>query len=97
MSLHGRVVKIALGTVLGGVALLAAGSPAMADRDYAPGCRDRLNSDKFRLDRDAKRFGEHSRQAERDRDKMEADRNWCRSHHPDWDHKIFDMDLYIRK
>ena len=30
MSLHGRVVKIALGTVLGGVALLAAGSPAMA-------------------------------------------------------------------
>lgn len=97
MSLHGRVLKIALGTVLGGVVLLAAGSPALADRDYNSGCRDRLNSDKYRLDRDAKRFGESSRQVERDREKMDSDRNWCRSHHADWDHKIFDLGLYIKK
>jgi hypothetical protein len=34
---------------------------------------------------------------ERDREKMDSDRNWCRSHHADWDHKIFDLGLYIKK
>jgi hypothetical protein len=97
VNLPKGIVKVAMGTVLGGIVLLAAGSPALADRDYKPGCRDRLNADKARLDRDARRFGESSRQVDRDRDRMESDRSWCRSHHADWDHNIFDLDIYVKK
>ena len=97
MTLRGSIVKVALGTVLGAVVLLAAGTTALADRDYSASCRDRMNGDKARIDRDAKRFGETSKQVDRDRDRMDADRKWCRDHKADWDHNIFDLDIYMKK
>jgi hypothetical protein len=97
MTLSRNVIKAGLGIALGGIMLLAVGSPVMADRDYAPSCRSRLNADKARIDRDAHRFGEKSRQVDRDVEKMDADRNWCKSHHADWDHNSFDIGIYLRK
>jgi hypothetical protein len=97
MTLGRKTIHVALSAALGGILLLAAGSPVLADRDYAPACRDRLNADRAKVDRDAKRFGESSRQVQRDVDKMDADRNWCRSHHAEWDHEHFDVGIYLRK
>ena len=97
MTFHRRVTHAALGVALG-VGLLWVGSaPAFADRDYAPGCHDRLNGDRARIDRDARRFGEGSPQVRRDVDRMDRDRDWCRSHHAEWDHKLFDFGIYIHK
>lgn len=97
MTMRRSVLKVGFGIVLGTSILLAAGNTALADKDYNPACRDRLNGDKARIDRDAKRFGETSKQVDRDRDKMDADRKWCRDHKADWDHNIFDLDIYIKK
>jgi hypothetical protein len=33
---------------------------------------------------------------DRDIDKLEADRQWCRDHHADWDHSRFDVGIYIK-
>jgi hypothetical protein len=88
---------MALGVALGGILLAAAGSPALAERDYGPACHDRLNADKARIDRDAHRYGEGSPHVQKDVDKMEADRSWCRDHHADWDHSMFDIGIYIHK
>ena len=90
MTLQRKVMSVALG----GVLVMTAGASAFArDRDYTPACRDRLNADKARIDRDAHRFGEHSRQVDRDVDRMEGDRKWCRDHKAEWDHNIFDFGL----
>ena len=97
MTFDRKVIQLVSGIVLGGTLLLTAGSPAFAGRDYAPACRDRLNADKAKIDRDSHRYGEHSRQVDRDVDKIEADRNWCKSHHAEWDHNIFDVGIYLHK
>lgn len=96
MTVHRKVIRMALGVALGGILLGAIGSPAFAEKDYAPACRDRLNADKARIDHDQQRFGDNSRQVHKDVDKMEADRSWCRNHHADWDHSTFDVGIYIR-
>ena len=97
VTLRRKAIQLASGIFLGGFLLLAVGSPALADRDYGPSCRDRLNADKARIDRDAHRYGEHSPKVDHDIDRMEADRNWCRSHHADWDHSLFDIGIYVKK
>jgi len=75
----------------------ATGSPAQAaERDYRNGCRQRLEADRARIDRDARRHGERSRQVDRDIARMDSDRQWCRSHRADWDHNRFDIGIYLR-
>lgn len=90
----GRVIlTAALG---GGLLLSSAAIPAMADRDWTNDCHKRLEDAKARLDHDAARFGEHSPRVDRDRDRLEDARKWCRDHHADWDHSQFDVGIYIR-
>ncbi len=89
--------RIALSTALAGGLLLAAGAPAQADRDYRDDCGKRLEADRARIDKDAAHFGEHSRQVDRDVQRMDATRAWCRNHKADWDHSKFDIGIYFRK
>lgn len=83
--------RIILTTAFGGGLLLASAAvPARADRDWSDDCHRRLEQARAKLDRDIARHGERSREVERDRDRMEDVRRWCRDHHADWDHDRFD-------
>ncbi len=73
---------------------MAAGG-ARADLDWKQYCRQRHESDRAKIDRDAARFGEHSRQVDRDVAKMDATRQWCTNHHADWDHTHFDVGILV--
>lgn len=64
--------------------------------DIREDCRRRLESDRARIDRDAAKYGEHSRRVDHDVDRMDSDRKWCRDHHADWDHSKFDIGIYFR-
>ena len=92
-TLTGVVLSSALGL---GVLLTAGVSPARADRDRGADCRQRLEADRARIDRDVARHGEHSRQVDHDVNRMDADRQWCRDHHAEWDHGRFDVGIYFR-
>jgi hypothetical protein len=87
--------RMALTTALAGGLLLAVGVPVRADG--RADCQRRLEADRVRIDNDSHRHGEHSRQVDRDVDRMDADRNWCREHKSDWDHDKFDVGIYFRK
>jgi len=90
--------RIILTAALGSSLLLASAAvPALADRNWSDDCHKRLEEDRARLDRDAARHGEQSRQVARDRDRMEDTRRWCRDHHADWDHDRFDIGVYVRR
>ena len=89
--------RIALSTALAGGLLLAAGAPAKADRDSRGNCNRKLEADRARIDKDAARHGEHSRQVDDDVSRMDNDRRWCRDHKSDWDHDRFDVGIYLRK
>ena len=89
--------RMALTTALAGGLLLVAGAPARAERDWRSDCQKRLEADRARIDKDAARHGEHSKQVDSDVARMDGDRNWCRDHKADWDHGRFDIGLYIRK
>ncbi len=90
-------IRMALTTVLAGGLLLVVGAPARADRDWREDCHRKLEADRGRIDRDAARHGEHSRQVDHDVQRMDADRKWCRDRKADWDHDRFDIGIYIRK
>ena len=90
-------IQLGLSTVMAGSLLLAAGASAQADRDYRNDCGRRLEADRVRIDKDSSRFGEHSRQVDRDVQRMDATRAWCRNHKADWDHNKFDIGIYFRK
>jgi len=77
--------------------LFAVGGTARADREHGPDCGRRLEADRAKIDRDASRFGKHSRQVDRDIAKMDTDRQWCRDHKADWDHNHFDVGIYFHK
>lgn len=87
--------RIALSSALAGGLLLAVGIPARADHDWRDDCRQRLEADRARIDRDAGKYGEHSRQVNRDVARMDQTRAWCRDHHADWDHSRFDVGIYF--
>jgi len=87
--------QVALTSVLAGGLLLALGTPVSADS--RGDCRQKLEADRARTDRDAARHGEHSRQVDRDVQRMDTDRRWCSDHKADWDHDRFDVGIYIRK
>ena len=90
------LIRVALSGLFAVGLLLATGKPASADRDWGPGCRDRMEAARVRIDRDVARHGQNSPQVHHDVDKMEAARSWCRDHHADWDHSRFDVGVYIR-
>ncbi len=87
--------RLLLSTALAVGLLLAMGTTARAD--YKNDCNRRLESDRARIDHDASRFGEKSRQVDRDVAKMDQDRNWCKEHKADWDHDRFDVGIYFRR
>jgi len=86
--------RIAMICALTGGLMLGATGIARADRDDRDECNRRLEADRVKLDRDISHHGEHSHQADRDRDKIEDDRKWCRDHKADWDHDRYDKDDY---
>jgi len=88
--------RLVLSTALAAGLTFAFGTPARADRDYREDCRRRLEADRARIDRDVSRYGEHSRQVDRDIAKMDKTRQWCRGHKAEWDHDHFDMGIYFR-
>jgi hypothetical protein len=97
---NGFFSRIILSAALG-AGLVIAGAPAFAsparDKDWAQDCHRRLEDARLRLDRDAARYGQRSGKVERDRDRLEDARRWCRQHRADWDHDRFDFGVYIRK
>ncbi len=87
--------RLLLSTALAGGLMFAMGTPARADRDWGPDCSRRLDVDRARIDHDAHRYGEKSRQVGRDVAKMDTDRQWCRDHKAEWDHGKYDTGIYI--
>ena len=88
--------RILLTTALAGGLALAVGSSLSAEPDYGDACHQRLENDKARIDHDAARHGNDSPQVNRDVNRMDSDRQWCRDHHSDWDHSRFDVGIYFR-
>jgi len=89
--------RIILTATLGGGLLLASAAiPARADRDWSDDCHKRLEAEKARLDRDIARYGEHNPKVDHDRARLEDARHWCRDHHADWDHNVFDVGIYVK-
>jgi hypothetical protein len=78
------------------MAVTLPGRATLGDRDWGPDCNRRVEADKARIDNDAAKHGERSRQVDRDVDKLDADRQWCRDHHADWDHSKFTWGIYIK-
>ena len=91
-----NAIRLALGTCMAIMFTLPVGTATFGDKDWSNDCHKRLEADRARIDRDSARHGEHSSQVGRDVDKLEADRQWCRDHHADWDHSRFDVGIYIK-
>ena len=89
--------RMALTTALAGGLLLAVGAPARADKDWGKSCHERLEADRARIDKDAAKHGENSRQVASDVQRMDNNRKWCSDHKADWDHGRFDIGIYIHK
>ncbi len=86
------VIRLVLGAALAG-GLLMAGVPSPARTpDDKSACEARLRNARAKLDYDVQHHGDHSRQVDKDRAKMEQTRQWCRDHHSDWDHDKYDRD-----
>lgn len=91
-----NLVRIVLGAALAVGLTLPMSTASFADRDWTATCHQRLEHDKARLDHDVARYGPDSRRADRDRDRLADNRQWCRDHHTDWDHSRFDFGIYIK-
>jgi hypothetical protein len=89
-------MRLAMGTVAAILFTLPVGRATFGDRDWSDDCHKRLEADRARIDRDSARHGEHSRQVDRDVDRLETDRQWCRDHHAEWDHSRFDVGIYLK-
>jgi hypothetical protein len=88
--------KLVLGSALAMALTLPIGKATFGDRDWSNDCHKRLEADRARIDHDVARHGERSHAVDNDRNRLEADRSWCRNHHADWDHSRFDFGIYIR-
>jgi len=89
-----KIIRLALASALAMAFTLTLDRAAFGDPNE--GCHRRLESDRARIDRDASRHGQDSPQVDRDVDRMDSDRNWCRGHHSDWDHSRLDVGIYLR-
>ena len=87
--------RMVLTSALAGGLVFAFSGTARADRDWKEDCHRRLEADRARIDRDARRHGEQSRQVSDDVARMDGDRRWCRDHKADWDHEHFDIGIYF--
>ena len=96
MNITKVLSRVVLTTALAGGLFLAVGSPLNAEPDYGNACHGRLENDRARIDHDAARHGNDSPQLNRDVNRMDSDRQWCRDHHSDWDHSRFDVGIYFR-
>jgi len=90
------VARLILGSALAMALTLPLGRATFGDKDWSDDCHRRLEADRVKADRDIAKHGEYSHQADRDRDRLEADRQWCRDHHADWDHSQLDVGVYIK-
>ncbi len=84
------VGQLILSAALAGGLLVAAGAAPARVPDDRGACESRLRTARARLDSDIAHHGDHSKQADRDRARMEEVRRWCRDHHADWDHDKYD-------
>jgi hypothetical protein len=96
MNVTKIVSRAILTTALAGGLFFAVSAPISAEPDYSNACHQRLENDRARIDRDAARHGNGSRQVDGDVNRMNSDRQWCRDHHSDWDHSRFDVGIYFR-
>jgi len=83
--------QVILGCALALAFALPLARTARADDE----CHRRLEADRARIDREAAKHGNNSPEVGRAVDKMEADKQWCRDHHADWDHDRFDVGIYV--
>ncbi len=88
-----RFITLVFGSALALMVSLPAGQVAFGDD--AAACHNRLQKDKARIDHDSAKYGEHSHRVDQDVDRLESDRPWCRNHHADWDHSLFDVGIYV--
>ena len=89
-----QIVRLVVGSALAITFTMSAAVVTRADdRDE---CHRRLEADRARIDRDAAKHGNDSRQVAHDVDRMDNDRSWCRDHHADWDHTRFDVGIYLK-
>lgn len=88
--------RLLLSTAVAVALMFGLGATVGADSDHKEACRARLENDRGRIDRDASRYGEHSHAVDRDINKMNADRQWCKEHNAEWDHTRFDVGIYFR-
>jgi hypothetical protein len=88
--------RFALAGVLTLGLTLPLASAVRADHDYTDACHQRLQAQKDKIDHDAAKYGEHSAKVDHDVAKLDNERAWCRDHHADWDHSLFDVGIYIR-
>jgi hypothetical protein len=88
------IIRLALGAALAIAFTLSAGQATFGDSNAD--CAKRLEADRARIDRDAAKHGEHSRQVDNDVARMNSDRSWCRDHKADWDHTRFDVGIYFK-
>jgi len=89
-----RILRLALASALAIAFTLTMGRVTFGDPN--DDCHRRLESDRARVDRDAAKHGQNSSQVSRDVARMDNDRNWCRSHHADWDHSTLDIGIYLK-
>jgi hypothetical protein len=89
-----KIVRLAVGSAL--AIAFTMGAARITLGDVGDDCHRKLEADRARIDRDAAKHGNDSRQVAHDVDRMDADRNWCRDHHADWDHTRFDVGIYVR-
>ena len=90
-----HMIRLVLGSALAIAFTLPAGIATFADRDWRDDCHKRLEADRARIDRDAAKYGDHSRRVDHDVERMDSDRQWCRDHHADYDHSRFDVGIYF--
>src|SRR5580693_513082 len=88
-KMKNQITRIALGSILAAAFTLSAATVTFGD--IRADCERRLEADRARIDNDAAKHGEHSRQVDKDVARLETDRQWCRDHHADWDHAKFDV------
>jgi hypothetical protein len=93
--MKGKIARVTFGLALAVTFMLPAAQMTFADHDYRSDCSRRLEADRAKVDRDAAKHGEHSKQVDRDVDKLQSDKQWCRDHKADWDHDKFDIGIYV--
>lgn len=92
-----KIARVTLGLALAMTFMLPAAQMTFADHDhdFKEDCHRRIEADRAKVDEAAAKHGEHSRQVDRAVDRLQSDKQWCREHHADWDHK-FDIGIYVR-